>query len=132
MKQGLMVLVVDDDPSVRRVLERALQLRGHTPLVAATGDAAFEFLRRHEIDLVLMDLRMPSMSGQTLYHVIASQWPRLASRVIVMSGDPDARDHEEWLSLNQLPVINKPFDLPELYAMIDRLMSDERRRANGG
>lgn len=128
----LRVLVVDDDSSVRRVLKRALQLRGHTPLLADTGDAAFEILRAQEVDVVLMDLRMPSMSGRTLYHVIVSQWPHLAGRIVIMSGDPDAEDHEEWLSVNKLPVINKPFDLSDLFAMIERLLADERRQANGG
>lgn len=127
----LRVLVVDDDPSVRRVLERALELRGHEPLLAGTGEAAVDVLRKREVDVVLMDLRMPSMSGQTLYHVIASQWPQLASRIVVMSGDPDARDHEEWLQLNDVMVISKPFDLADLFTIIERMQSDERHRANG-
>ncbi len=128
----LRVLVVDDDASVRRVLDRALKLQGHTVLQASSGDEAFELLRQYEIDLVLMDLRMPSMSGQTLYHMIASQWPHLARRVIVMSGDPEARDHEEWLSLNDLALISKPFELPHLFALIGRLLTDARRQADGG
>lgn len=100
--------------------------------MAPTGDAAVEMLRAHEVDVILMDLRMPGMSGQTLFHVIASQWTQLAARTIIMSGDPDARDHEEWLSLNDLPVINKPFDLSDLFALIERVLADERRQANGG
>ncbi len=132
MTGPLRILVVDDDPSVRRVLERALQRRGHVAYMAAAGDEALEILRTHEVDVVLMDLRMPGMSGQTLYHVIASQWPSLGTRVVVMSGDPDAVDHEEWLSLNNMPVISKPFDLADLFAIIERLLNDERRRANGG
>ncbi len=127
----LRILVVDDDPSVRRVLQRALKLGGHTTLLAATGDAACELLVTEEVDLILMDLRMPSMSGQTLYHVIASQWPHLAGRVVVMSGDPDAEDHEDWLTLHRLPVIPKPFELATLLSLIERLVSDVQRRANG-
>lgn len=125
------MLVVDDDPSVRRVLERALQLQGHSALLAPTGEAACELLRSHEVDVVLMDLRMPGMSGQTLFHVIVSQWPHLAGRLVVMSGDPEAQDHEDWLSLNRLPVISKPFDLGDLFSVIEGVMTDERRRANG-
>lgn len=106
-------------------------MRGYEPFLAPTGDAAVDLLRTHEVDVILMDLRMPSMSGQTLFHVIVSQWPHLAARIIVMSGDPNALDHEEWLSLNNLPVINKPFDLSDLFALIERLLTDERRQANG-
>lgn len=128
---SLRILVVDDDASVRKVLQRALKLGGHTPFLAATGEAACELLASHDVDLILMDLRMPSMSGQTLYHVIASQWPHLASRVVVMSGDPDAEDHGDWLTLHRLPVIPKPFELASLLSLIEHFVNNAQRRANG-
>jgi len=72
---------------------------------------------------------MPSMSGQTLYHVILTQWPELAPRVAIMSGDPE--DQQEWLDLYNLPVLAKPFELARVFGMIDMLTAAERRQANG-
>ncbi len=125
------ILIVDDEPSMRRVLHRAITMAGYVGHTAASGEEACDLLRHHHVDAVLMDLRMPSMSGQTLYHVIASQWPQLASRVVVMSGDSDAQDHAGWLELHALPVLDKPFELGNMLAVLRRLFVGERREANG-
>ena len=127
----LSVLVVDDEGGIRRVLTRALGRMGLSVQTAMTGEEACEILSDSEVDLVLMDLRMPTMSGQTLYHMIATQWPHLADRVIVMSGDPEAQDHEDWLGLHDLPVLTKPFEIQQLLDLVTRLTASERREANG-
>lgn len=122
------VLIVDDEPAVCRALQKALTRAGHTVLVAPSGEQACELLAVHEVDAILMDLRMPSMSGQTLFHVILSQWPWLASRIAVMSGDPDAEDEQEWLAIYRLPVLPKPFELANVYDMVELLSGEGERR----
>lgn len=124
------VLIVDDDARVRSELEHALTRRGDTVLVATSGEQACDLLASHAFDAILMDLRMPAMSGQTLFYVILSQWPHLVPRLAVMSTGPDAEDQHEWLMLYSLPVIRKPFEVPQAVSMIDALTA-ERRRANG-
>lgn len=124
------ILIVDDEPGLRRVLSRALSRAGYRPLVATSGEEATELLKLHgTVDLILMDLRMPGMTGQTLFHVIASGWPALASRIVVMSGDPESEEHKEWLDLHDLPVVWKPFELPDIIRLVERLMA-RRREAN--
>jgi DNA-binding NtrC family response regulator len=125
------ILVVDDEGGIRRVLFRALTRMGHNVQTAMTGEEACELLNTIDVDAVLMDLRMPTMSGQTLFHMIATQWPHLVNRVAIMSGDPDAQDHEDWLNLHDLPVLTKPFDIQQITDLITRLAADERREANG-
>jgi two-component system KDP operon response regulator KdpE len=127
----LRVLVVDDEAPVRRTLERALGRKGHTVVVASSGEAACSVLTAQTVDVILLDLRMPTMSGQTLYHLILTQWPALANRVIVMSGDPDASDHDGWLELYDLPVVPKPFELQSVYTAIEDLVAGRRNRARG-
>ncbi|HEY5647109.1 MAG TPA: response regulator, partial [Pseudomonadales bacterium] len=122
---------VDDEPGIRRVLSRALTRIGHSVLLATTGEEACQVLESSRVDVVMMDLRMPSMSGQTLYHVIASRWPDLVGRVVVMSGDPEATDHESWLGLHDLPVLPKPFDIAQLVDLVTRFTESPRREANG-
>jgi len=125
------VLVVDDEPAVRRALEKALTRAGHSVLLAASGEQACELLGSQSVDAILMDLRMPGMSGQTLFHVILSQWPPLGVRIAVMSGDPEAEEEQEWLALYRLPVIAKPFELSRVFDMVERLSAEaERRQAN--
>jgi CheY-like chemotaxis protein len=124
-------LVVDDEPGIRKVLSRALTQFGHTVVLATTGEEACQVLETSQVDVVMLDLRMPSMSGQTLYHAIVSQWPELVGRVVVMSGDLEAKDHESWLSLHNLPVLPKPFEIAQLVDLVTRFTEGPRREANG-
>jgi DNA-binding response OmpR family regulator len=120
------ILVVDDEPAIRRALERALKRWGHTVHLATTGEAGIEVLDTQPVDLVLMDLRMPGMSGQTLFHSIAARWPHLVERVIVMTGDLEAEDHFEWLKHNRLPILMKPFELAQLEAMLGTVVQRQQ------
>lgn len=129
--RSLSILLVDDEPAIRRALEKALTRMGHRALLAASGEEACELLAAFPVDVVVMDLRMPSMSGQTLYHSIASRWPHLATHVVVMTGDPQAEDHNEWLELHDLPVLMKPFELAQLEALLRAITAGERWRNQG-
>ncbi len=125
------VLVVDDYAAVRKVLGIALERRGFTVFLAGSGEEACEILKEHSVDLVLMDLRMPTMSGPTLFQLILSRWPHLKSRVVVMSSDVEINDHQAWLSVYDLPTIRKPFGMNEIADLIESLMSEGPLEANG-
>ncbi len=108
------VLVVEDDPSVRRLCLRTLSLLGYTTLSAADGAAALRVINTAErVDLVLTDVVMPNaMSGTELAHAIAQRSPAL--QVIFMSGytaDFLARDVNNGLSYQ---LLQKPFTVVEL------------------
>jgi len=132
MTEPLAVLVVDDEPAIRRALERALKRWGHTVHLATSGEGAIEILGSSPVDLVLMDLRMPGMSGQTLFHSIVARWPHLVSRVIVMTGDPEAEDHHDWLRYHDLPMLMKPFELVQLQQLLLAVAEEEERRRSKG
>lgn len=125
------ILLVDDEPGIRHALSRALMRSGYAVLPAATGEEACELLAAHDVDLILLDLRMPGMSGQTLFHIVASRWPHLVPRIVIMSGDPAAEEHGDWLSIHSLPVLSKPFELSSLLDLVQRLTAHKRREANG-
>ena len=95
---------------------------------AATGEEAIDVLTAIEIDVVFLDLRLPTMSGRTTYHSIAARWPNLAKRVVIMSGDLDEEADREWLELHRLPTLPKPFELAQVDRILLTLVSDERRR----
>jgi len=132
MTEQLAVLVVDDEPAIRRALERALKRWGYTVHLATSGEAACEILGGYPVDLVVMDLRMPGMSGQTLFHSIAARWPHLVNRVILMTGDPEAEDHHDWLRHHDLPMLMKPFELAQLELLLRAVAAEEERRRSQG
>jgi CheY-like chemotaxis protein len=128
MSRAYTILVVDDERAVRRALHRWLSRAGHRVVEAATGEEALDVLSGVEADVVFLDLRLPGMSGRTVYHALAAQWPVLARRVVVMSGDLEDAGDREWLELHRLPTLSKPFELSHVDVALHALVADERRR----
>jgi DNA-binding NtrC family response regulator len=108
------VLIVDDETALRRVLERALSREGYRVLSSGTAEAAYSLLESEAADAVLLDIRLPTMSGVALYLAMVHRWPRLQGRIAIMTGDADADGVRSWLEQNRCRVLHKPFDLREI------------------
>jgi DNA-binding response OmpR family regulator len=108
------ILIVDDEPALRRTLERALTSFHYQVLSVADPHSAYQMLSERTFDLVLLDLRLPQIGGDTLYLAIIRQWPRLRDRVILMSGDPWSEQMDWPKELVSCPVLAKPFSLETL------------------
>ena len=117
------VLIIDDEPGVRRTLERAL--RGHHFEVISVGDpnSAYQVLGETSFDLVLLDLRLPQISGDAFFLAIVRQWPRLLGRVILMSGDPLPPSPDWPVELAGCAVLQKPFSLNTLITTVSAVLA---------
>lgn len=119
------VLVIDDEPSLCRVLVRGLRGR-HEVTAVPGGQEAIDLLRKDPgFDVILCDVMMP-VGGDAVYRVISGVHPDLAGRFVFLSGAafaPEAR-----ALLDRLPNlrIDKPFDMNELIRLVQELV-DERR-----
>lgn len=133
------ILVVDDEPQLRRTLERALGSFGHEVVTVGSAEEAYETLGGSDFDLILLDLRLPGLSGDTFFVLVVRRWPRMGDRVVLMSGDPySARD--DWPEeLRRCPLLAKPFTLETLGRTVATVLTradeieDDRhlRRRNG-
>lgn len=112
------ILVVDDEPALRRTLERALKGQAYEVVCVADPHSAYQILGESSFDLVLLDLRLPHMAGDTLFLAIVRRWPRLLGRVILMSGDASPPDPDWPVELATCPVLHKPFSLDTLVKTI--------------
>jgi CheY-like chemotaxis protein len=113
------VLVVDDDRSVRDLLETILRPR-YNVVVANTGVEALNVLRERPTDAVVLDLRMPDMDGRMFLTECRSQ-PRLATLpVLVVSAEPSA--HEDSQRLGVQACLPKPFDVDSLLGAVEQLL----------
>lgn len=117
------ILVIDDEPALRRTLERALTSLGYEVSSVADPDSAYQILAESNFDLVLLDLRLPKMAGDTLYLVIVRHWPRLLGRVILMSGDIHGPGRDWPAELVHCPILHKPFSLDMLGRIVSRVLA---------
>jgi len=109
------ILVVDDDPQIRRVLRMALVSQGYEVSDAVSGDDALEKIRAAKVDLILLDMNMPGMGGlETCRHICSS-----SSAAVIMLTIRDAeKDKVEALDAGADDYVMKPFRMPELLARI--------------
>ena len=106
------VLIVDDEPEVRQVLQEFLSGRGYDVLVAESGSAALAALGADRPDVVLLDVAMPGMDGvETLRRIVALH-PSMS--VIMVTANTDIATTSKLLAMGAVDYIPKPFDLDYL------------------
>src|SRR4029077_15772102 len=113
------VLVVDDDAVLRSSLESVLGDLGYRVLSTGSPDVAYQLLGTESALAVLLDVRLPTMSGLSLYLAMTHRWPRLHGRVALMTADADAPDVRTWSKRNPCTVIRKPFTFREITGWLD-------------
>jgi CheY-like chemotaxis protein len=104
------VLVVDDEPFIRRVIGDVVQDEGYDTLFASSGHAMLKLLETEHPDLVLLDLMMPDGDGREALQAMQSQ-PHLAEIPVVVVSTGVARQRLDGVTVTFLA---KPFDLEQL------------------
>lgn len=123
------ILVVDDEPQIRRVLRTTLTARGYEVHDARTGEDALESLRDNRFDLVLLDMNMPGMGGMETCREI-----RANSEVAIIMLTVRDSEHDKVAALDAGAddYITKPFSTPELLARIRAALRRLPTAAEGG
>jgi PAS domain S-box-containing protein len=117
------ILVVDDEPGVRILLERVFTQMGHQVDTVADAETAVNKLDAGSTyDIILTDVRMPGMSGIELHTHILEKSPAMKNKIIFITGDVMGADIKEFLMKNNLTSFAKPFDIDALKAKINSLM----------
>jgi putative two-component system response regulator len=120
------VLVVDDEPSNRRLMATLLARDGHSVRTAANGHQALEILAEEEPDLVLSDVMMPGMSGFELCTEMKSAPATRLIPVVLVTSLEGARDKVAGLDAGADDLLRKPFHAPELLARVRSLLRIRR------
>jgi two-component system, OmpR family, KDP operon response regulator KdpE len=109
------VLLIDDEPQIRRVLRASLTAQGANVLDVQNGEEALDLLRQKTVDVVLLDLNMPGMGGLETCRAIRKGWD---VPIIIVSVRESERDKVEALDAGADDFVNKPFGFDELLARI--------------
>ena len=121
------ILIVDDEPGLRQTLDRILGAEGHDTATASNGDEALGALARDDVDLVLCDLRMPTMGGLEFLERYEAQRGR--GLVIAMSAYGDADTAIAAMQRGAYDYIQKPFRAEEVILCVRKAAEREKLRA---
>ncbi|MBA7650232.1 Protein-glutamate methylesterase/protein-glutamine glutaminase [subsurface metagenome] len=113
---GIKVLVVDDEETVRMLFQRILQAAGYDVVTAADGKEALSVIADGDIDVVLLDIKMPGLSGIDVLGKISTDWPNVC--VIMVTAVADVQTAVAAMKLGAYDYITKPFDQGELLRKI--------------
>jgi two-component system NtrC family sensor kinase len=115
------ILVVDDEPQIRNLLAKYLESERYTVDLAEDGHEAWRKAANMDYDCILLDLKMPGMSGQELYNLIQEISEHLASKVVFVTGDTVSSGTQDFIAGTGNPVVVKPFRMEELLRTIHEL-----------
>jgi len=121
------ILVVDDQPGVRRLLYEAFREDGYLVRMAASGQEAIDQVKENLPYLILMDMKMPGMNGLEALHEI-NQIDQGIS-VIMMTAYGELEIVAEAMKLGAKEYITKPFDINELRDLVRKVMDGTYQRA---
>ena len=116
------VLVVDDEPHIRRVLSAVLTERGFHVTEACDGSEGLEELESVEVDLVILDLMMPGASGLEILSHIRSDPRRASLPVIILTAKGQDTDREAAFAGGANDFLTKPFSPKKLIARIEEIL----------
>jgi CheY-like chemotaxis protein len=112
------ILVVDDLPANRDLMVRRLERSGFKVLAAGSGPEALDLVRRGNVDMVLLDIMMPGMTGIDVLRTLRATRSPAALPVIMVTAKTDSEDVVEALSLGANDYVTKPVDYPVALARI--------------
>lgn len=119
------VLVVDDEVEFASTLAERLQLRGYDAKAVYCAEDTFAAVKEDPPDVILLDLKMPGMSGIEILMTLRTFAPDIY--VILLTGHIDIEKEIEGIKLDNFDYIMKPVDIKELLAKIEKPMNIRRK-----
>jgi two-component system chemotaxis response regulator CheY len=117
------VLIVDDEPAVRRTVRGVLESSGFECAESENGASALEWLESHHADVILVDYQMPIMDGLNLLEQVQSNLNGHTPRVIMLSGVLDEKTKAKAINLGAFAIIDKPCNFRELVVKVNEAIA---------
>jgi DNA-binding response OmpR family regulator len=126
--RGGRVLVVEDEPTVARLIADVLEDEGLRVDVLLEGREALELAAREPYDLVICDMKMPGLDGQHFYTSLVHAGNPLKDRFLFVTGDIVGAQTREFLQQNRVPHVAKPFRVEELTEKVRAVLASTASR----
>ncbi|HXD20239.1 MAG TPA: response regulator transcription factor [Vicinamibacterales bacterium] len=121
------ILVAEDDGDIAALIAHYLQKQGWEAHVAAAGDEALAYVRRHPVDLVVLDLMLPGLSGLEVCRALRGDASTATIPIIMVTARGDETDRILGLDIGADDYLSKPFSPNELVARVRALMRRAKR-----
>ena len=118
------ILLVDDEERFISTTSKILERLGHNVHQATRGREAIELMESHDIKVVIMDVKMPGMSGLETLATIKQRWPLV--EIIMITGHMSKEDATECLRLGAFDFLLKPIDISELITVTDEAFNKQK------
>ena len=115
------ILVVDDEAEIAELIREFLESAGYEVATAGSGNEALELLAEAQFDAVVSDLRMPDMDGSALWRAVSQRHPRLAKRMVFVTGDTLGPQTRSFLAETGCASLDKPFSRADLLHALKHL-----------
>ncbi|HYK00838.1 MAG TPA: response regulator [Thermoanaerobaculia bacterium] len=123
-----MILVVEDDPQVARLISLVLQRNGYTSQVVADGDSAFDKARETKPSMIFADLTIKGMGGEQLCSALKANPDTKNIPYVVVSGDRDIAEKARVCGADDY--MGKPFEFEDLIRLVNKYARAESRKAD--
>ena len=114
------ILVIDDEPGIRGLLDTLLSRKGYDVAIASSGQKGLELFRRERPDVIVLDLKMPGMDGLTVLQQVRSLHPNQPVIILTGAGTPEAERQIRALGVTEF--VEKEFSLHLLGDSLKRLL----------
>lgn len=118
LPETVQIIIVDDDPDARDLIEAVLITEGFSVAVAADGGEAIRKARELKPDLLILDLMMPEVDGLEVLKILRSQAETANLKVLVLTASDDEKTIKEGFEKGATDFLNKPFKIPQLTARV--------------
>lgn len=123
-----MILIVEDDPQVARLIALVLQRHGRQSEIVSDGRTALSLARETKPALIFADLTIRGMGGEALCSALKSDERTRSIPCVVLSGDRDIAQKARQCGADDY--MGKPFEFPDLIRLVDKYAGTESRKAN--
>lgn len=124
LERPINVLVVDDEPQFRLLLDKALEKVGYTVMTAINGEEALELFKKNKFDLVITDVHMPKVDGIQLVNSIKDENPWVP--IIIISGFEEEVTIRKKIKRDDICFLRKPFMVRDLEKIIEKALNLNR------
>ena len=123
-----MILIVEDDPQVARLIALVLRRAGRDCEIVSDGHSAFQKAKELKPSLIFADLTIKGMTGEQLCSALKSQEDTRGIPYVVLSGDRDLAQKARQCGADDY--MGKPFEFPDLIRLVDKYAGTESRKAD--